>query len=176
MKLDDAYLDLRFIDSLPGEKSFKGNHDYWWQSLAKVNNLGFSSLKFLQNNAFVYNKVGIAGTRGWSDIDLEEHDDEHDKKIFRRELIRLELSLKELTKLDTTVKIAMLHYPPFNRDGEPNEFVSLLKEYGIDRCIYGHLHAGGHQYIRDGMIEGVEFECVASDYLNFKPKLLIRRI
>ena len=54
---------------------------------------------------------------------------EHEKKIFKRELIRLELSLKELTKLKSSFNIAMLHYPPFNRDGKLNEFAALMKEY-----------------------------------------------
>jgi len=66
-------------------------------------------------------------------------------------------------------KIAMLHYPPFNIDKSPNDFVEIMKKYKIDTCIYGHLHGSeGHKLVREGCIEGINFVCVASDYLNFE--------
>ena len=90
--------------------------------------------------------------------------------------ISLELSLKELTKLKSSFNIAMLHYPPFNRDGKLNEFATLMKEYNINCCIYGHLHGQGHKYIREGFIDGVEFHCVSGDYLSFRPKLIFKEV
>jgi len=160
------------IDELPGRKLIiKGNHDYWWNSLKKLNSLGLKTIDFIQNNSFVYQNIGIAGTRGWSSIDVEIIDP-HDEKIFNRELNRLRMSLDSLDK-DLEKKIVMLHYPPFNMDSSPNEFIEVMKEYNIDKCIYGHLHAEGHKYVVEGVIEGIDFHCVSSDYIKFVPKKIL---
>ena len=41
---------------------------------------------------------------------------DHDKKIFDRELIRLELSLQNAStkRCEGDILICMIHYPPFN--------------------------------------------------------------
>ncbi len=169
LKLNDGYEDLKRIDELPGEKIIsKGNHDYWWGSLKKMNNLNLKSINFLQNNSFVYNGVGIAGSRGWASKDSGKID-AHDEKVFRRELIRLDLSLSSMDK-NVSNKIVLLHYPPFNSELEPNDFVYLMKKYNVDICVYGHLHAEGHNYVVEGDVEGIKFHCVASDYIDFIPK------
>ena len=37
MRIEDAILDLQWIDRLSGTKLLlKGNHDYWWGSLKKI--------------------------------------------------------------------------------------------------------------------------------------------
>ena len=37
ISLEEAKLDLKYIDSLPGKKIIsKGNHDYWWSTAAKI--------------------------------------------------------------------------------------------------------------------------------------------
>lgn len=172
LKAQGAYDDLKKIEDLPGRKVMsKGNHDYWWQSLNKINQFGFKTIDFLQNNSFIYNDVGIVGTRGWSPVDriLE---DNHDKKIYRRELNRLKLSIESLAYKPDKI-IAMIHYPPFNSDLTPNEFVDIMKEYEIDICLYGHLHAEGHRYAIEGDIDGIEFHLVSSDYIDFKPKKIL---
>ena len=172
LKSEDAYVDLKKIDELPGKKVIsKGNHDYWWQSLNKINQFEFSTLNFLQNNSFIFNGIGITGTRGWSPIDRVQ-DDSHDKKIYLRELNRLKLSLESLEYKPDKI-ITMLHYPPFNSDLSPNEFVDLMKEYDVDICIYGHLHSEGHRYAVEGMIEGIEFHLIASDFIDFIPKQIL---
>lgn len=172
LKIDDAYEDLTKIDSLPGRKIIiKGNHDYWWGSLKKLNSLGLKTIDFIQNNSFIYKNIGIAGTRGWSYID-EDLRDPHNEKIFNRELNRLRLSLESLDKT-IEKKIVMLHYPPFNIDSSPNDFVKIMKEFKVDICIYGHLHAEGHKYIVEGIVDDIEFHCVSSDYLNFIPKKIL---
>lgn len=175
MKLEDAYHDLIRIDELPGKKILlKGNHDYWWQSISKIEALHFKTLHFLQNRAYIEDGTLITGTRGWSDIDLEREESEHEKKVFRRELIRLELSLKDLTNESYEFKIAMLHYPPFDKQGKPNEFARILEQFHVDLCVYGHLHAQGHKYIREGKIGTVQYVCASADYLNFRPIQLRR--
>ena len=172
LKLETAYYDLIKIDQLPGRKIIiKGNHDYWWQSLKKINDFGFKTIDFIQNNSFIYNNVGIIGTRGWSSIDNDKPNDQ-DSKIFTRELNRLRLSLESIEgKVDK--KIAMLHYPPFNADLGPNEFVDIMEEYGVDTCIYGHLHAEGHKYAIEGVIRGIKFHCTSSDYIDFVPQEIL---
>lgn len=172
LKLEDALPDLKLIDSLPGRKILvKGNHDYWWESMAKLKGLGLKSVEFLRNNAFVYGNAGIAGTRGWMSRDSEGFDD-NDEKIYRREISRLETSIMAIDK-DCTKRIAMIHYPPFDNKLRPNDFVDVMKNHKIDICVYGHLHAEGHKYSVEGMLEGIEFHMVSGDYLQFKLKPIL---
>jgi predicted phosphohydrolase len=58
-------------------------------------------------------------------------------------------------------------------DLTPNEFVDIMKEFEVDMCIYGHLHAEGHKFAVEGMIDGIDFHCLSSDYIDFKTKKLI---
>ena len=172
LKLEKAYYDLKRIDALPGKKIIsKGNHDYWWQGLKKMGELNLNTISFLQNNSYIYNNTGIFGSRGWIAEDSEGFDS-HDEKIFNRELNRLRLSLSSI-KEKANMKITMIHYPPFNMDSTPNKFVDLMKEYNVDICIYGHLHAEGHSSVVEGEIHGIQFYCVSSDYINFKPKKIV---
>ena len=118
-----AQIDLTKIENLPGKKILmKGNHDYWWSSLNKLNNLGFKSIEFLQNNSFVVEDFIICGTRGWISRDSRGFTD-HDEKIFKRELLRLENSIKS-SNMDKKI-IINLHYPPINTDGSLNDFFDL---------------------------------------------------
>ncbi len=169
MKLEDAKKDLELIDNLPGKKVLiRGNHDYWWSTKNKLNNLGFKSLEFLVNDIYVYNNIVICGVRGWDSYEINS--DEDSKKIYDRELKRFEISLR-MTKSFDCYKIAMLHFPPFNLDKSPNDFVDIMKEYNIDKCIYGHLHGkAGHKMVSEGYINGIDFLCVSSDYLDFELK------
>lgn len=172
LKLDEAYNDLRRIDELPGKKIItKGNHDYWWESKKKMSELNLKSIKFIQNNSYIYNNVGIGGSRGWRSKDGEGFDS-HDEKVFKRELNRLDLSLSSIKK-DVDIKIAMLHYPPFNIGSKPNEFVDLMEKHNVDICIYGHLHAEGHKFVVEDCIQGIQFLCVSSDYIKFKLEKII---
>ena len=82
LKLNIAKLDLERIDDLPGKKIImKGNHDYWWTSLSKLNNLKLKSIFFLYNNSYKYKETGIVGTRGWISKDNEDFTKD-DEKIF----------------------------------------------------------------------------------------------
>lgn len=171
LKLNEANDDLMRINELPGHKVIlKGNHDYWWGSLSKLNGLGLDTIYFIQNNSYVYNNVGVVGTRGWIAKDSDDFSSD-DERIYNRELNRLKLSLQSLPEVDK--KIAILHYPPFNIDLTTNEFVEIMKEFDVDICLYGHLHAEGHKYAVEGNIDGIEFHCVSSDFINFIPKLIL---
>lgn len=176
LKLEEGKKDLARIDDLPGRKILiKGNHDYWWSSLNKLNELGLETVDFLHNTGMVVGNVAICGSRGWTDIDAGSVD-EQDEKIYKRELNRLQLSIdameKEAEGKDIVHRIAMLHYPPFSSKGEPNDFADILKEAKIDLCVYGHLHSYGHKFVVEGEFDGVRYQCVSSDYIGFKVQKL----
>lgn len=173
IKLDEAMSDLERIDELPGTKIIgKGNHDYWWSTSNKLDNLKLKSIRFLKNNSYTYNGAIICGTRGWDT--MEDHSQEVlNEKIYLREMNRLRISLESAKKSKNAI-IAMLHYPPFDSDGLPNEFFKILREYEADVCIYGHLHGEeGHKNIREGMIDNIAVHCVSSDYISFKLKRIL---
>lgn len=169
LTLEQAIDDLKAIDDLPGEKyMIKGNHDYWWNSLRKMNALELSSINFIQNNSFVFRDTLIAGTRGWYPMDTPNFND-HDRKIYNRELLRLRNSLTSLDEKSKISKvIVMIHYPPFDLRGKTNDFVDIMKEHKVEKCIYGHLHAEGHKFVVERVIDDIEFICASSDYLSFK--------
>ncbi|WBW49675.1 metallophosphoesterase [Peptoniphilus equinus] len=165
LKLDEALADLKTLDTLPGTKALiRGNHDYWWSSLAKMNDLKCRSLVFIQNNAYTFGDVSIVGTRGWISRDMSEFTAD-DEKIYKRELIRLENSLKAARAERI---IAMIHYPPYNMDFSNNDFSELLAAYHVDTVVYGHLHAEGHRQISEVPRLGVNYQCVSADYVDFK--------
>lgn len=166
MDLESAHIDLKRVDEKNGKKIIlKGNHDYWWTSLNKINNLGLNTIEFLQNNSFKVEGYDICGTRGWMSRDSKDFTD-HDEKIFNRELMRLENSLRNTGHGE---KIVMLHYPPINVDRSFNEFFETCKDYNVKYLIYGHLHGIGHRLIKEGDFDGINVKCVAGDYLDFRP-------
>ena len=164
--LQSAVEDFRFIDELNGVKLIsKGNHDYWWETLNKLNNFldenKFGSIKFLHNSCYDIGEYVVCSAKGY-DTTVEE-------KLRNRECIRLDLSLKEGAKYEKPI-IVMLHYPPFDKNLNlyPNVEEILLK-YNVKICIYGHLHADGHKKCVEGIINGVEYKLVAADFLQFRP-------
>lgn len=167
--LDSAKEDFAWIDQIPGRKIIlKGNHDYWWSTAAKFYKFcqeqGFSNQFILNNNHYEYDGFAICGTRGW--FFEEERSSDHDGKVFRRELMRLEASLKSAGDLP---KIVFLHYPPRYRGYECTEILELLKKYEVRQCFYGHLHGASHGLAMEGLWDGVEFRLVSADRLNFRP-------
>lgn len=174
MRLEDAKLDLERIDRLNGTKIIlKGNHDYWWQSLSKNNELGLKTIKFLQNNSFVFDNTLIVGTRGWESRDSSGFSTD-DEKIFLRELSRLENSISDGLKYNVDYKeiICMMHYPPFDKKNIPNEFEYIFKEYKIDKVVYGHIHGKAAFLMPEGEIDGIKYYCVSGDKIDFEPVLI----
>ena len=169
MSLEQAEADFAFLDRLPGRKLLmKGNHDYWWTTAAKMNRFfkekGFHTFSLLHNNCHFYNDIALCGTRGWF---FEEHGD---PKVFNRELIRLETSLKAA---GGSGKLCFLHYPPRYQGYICQEIVDLLEKYQVKACYYGHLHGGSHRLAMEGKFNSVEYHLVAADYLDFKPKKIL---
>lgn len=164
--------DFDFINAIPGRKLIvKGNHDYWWSTAAKFKKFcaenGYENMELLNNNCFFYEDVALCGTRGW--FFEEERSGQHDEKVFKRELLRLEASLKAAG--DST-KIVFLHYPPKYKGYECGEILALLHSYDVRRCYYGHLHGPSHKLALEGLWDGIDFRLVSSDYLNFEPCLI----
>lgn len=172
--LEEAVEDFKFIDSLPGKKILsKGNHDYWWTTHSKLekfltgNNL--KSIYFMHNNSFLLERNILCGTRGWKCPGDHEGFSGEDAKIYNRELQRLELSLKSAQALNGENIIVALHYPPFNSDGQPSEFVKIMSKFGVKLCLYGHLHGMSFKNAVTGVVDGIDFKLISADYLNFKP-------
>ena len=173
LDLETAAQDFAWINEIPGRKIIlKGNHDYWWSTVAKFNKFceanGFRDMYLLNNNHFEYGDWAICGTRGW--FFEEDRHGAHDEKVFKRELCRLEASLKSAGERP---KMVFLHYPPRYRGYECREILELLEKYGVRRCYYGHLHGGSHKLAMEGQWDGVEFRLVAADYIDFKPQTVI---
>lgn len=172
LDLQGAKEDFAWIHQIPGRKIIlKGNHDYWWSTAAKFykfcNENNFENLWVLNNNFYEYDGWAICGTRGW--FFEEERSGEHDEKVFKRELLRLEASLKAAGDMP---KMVFLHYPPKYKGYECTEILSLLKQYNVRRCFYGHLHGPSHGLALEGVWDGIEYRLVASDKLDFKPYLV----
>ena len=173
MSLEEAREDFAWINEIPGRKIIlKGNHDYWWSTASKFYKFcienDFSNMWILNNNHYEYGDYAICGTRGW--FYEEERSAEHDEKVFKRELLRLEASLKSAGDLE---KLVFLHYPPRYKGYECTEILQLLKQYNVRRCFYGHLHGASHGLALEGLWDGIEYKLVAADRLDFNPFIIL---
>ncbi len=193
MKPEDALPDLQWIDRLPGTKVLiKGNHDYWWGSKSKVEKIVPPSLHIIQNNAFHFHSVAVAGTRLWDTPEytfmpyiaikegtpakqLTAYDDkqEETEALFVRELQRLESSLKEM-KSESALKICMTHYPPIGAALEDSRVSKLLERYNVTICVFGHLHSLKKGISLFGEKRGINYCLASADFLQFKPLLLAK--
>ena len=175
MTMEEVKPDLDFISNLKGKKIIvQGNHDYFWNSTAKLNTL-YDNMFFLKNNYTVYENYAICGARGWICPGDTRYTD-HDNKIYLREAGRLRLSVETAVKAGYNGEniIAVMHYPPTNDSCENSLFTGLFSEYKIKRVIYGHLHgASKYNNSLEGKINGIDYSLVSADYLNFKPIKII---
>ena len=165
--LSETLEDFKFLDALPGKKLLsKGNHDYWWETLTKMNEFleanSIKSISFLQNNAVLCDSVAVCGAKGWISPDDKAFKKE-DAKIYRRELIRLENSLKEASKLSDTI-IAALHYPP------DEAYMEVIDKYNVYKCVFGHLHG---KRAEDFRCNNQNYALVSADFLKFAPIRII---
>ena len=69
-------------------------------------------------------------------------------------------------------KIVFLHYPPVYENQNCKEILNLLKEKGIKKCYYGHLHGMAAKYAFDDNFEGIDFKLISADRLKFVPLLI----
>jgi uncharacterized protein len=179
LHMEEARIDLAWIDRLPGTKVLiKGNHDYWWGSLSKVKKILPPSVHVIQNNAFHFQDVSVGGTRLWDTdeynfdalvgVSRAEEGKAGRQKIFNRELERLELSLKGLNK-DAPCRIAMTHYPPLSADLQASKTTALLEKYDVRICVFGHLHNMKKETLPFGKRGNISYYLTSCDYLGFSP-------
>ena len=170
MSLEESLEDFKFLDSYPGKKILlKGNHDYWWETVSKMRAFfeknDLHSFDFLHNNCFIYDDVAICGTRGWL---LDDDDNpEHYMKITAREASRLRTSLTMAG--DTPNKFCFFHYPPRFKNLINSDIVDVMNEFNIKNCWYGHIHGSGHDYAFKSIIDGISYNMISADYINFTP-------
>ena len=170
MYLEETEKDFNYINTLPGKKILlKGNHDYWWKTVTKMkkylNEKNMKNIDFLYNNSYEKENKIIVGTRGWT---LSE--EQEDIKLTKREIARLELSIKDgILKYGKDKEIVVfMHYPPVTKTYMDTEYIKLMKEYNVKKCFYGHLHANSIKDAVEGKVQGIELKLVSSDGLDFK--------
>ncbi|MDE5619598.1 MAG: metallophosphoesterase [Ruminococcus sp.] len=171
MSLQDSSPDFHFIENLTGEKIIiKGNHDYWWSTKKKMEDFltaeGCRSIKILHNNHFRYGNYGICGTRGWVNMPGETQDE----KVLKREVQRLETSIKSALS-ENLEPVVFMHYPPIFATNFNYDILEILYRYNIKDCYYGHVHGrSAHELCIKNTYDGVNFHLVSGDYLQFVPE------
>lgn len=175
MRLEQAQKDLEWIGRLPGTKVLiRGNHDYWWGSATQVRAVLPSSMHIISNDAFEWKGVSIGGARLWDTQEYmcgerEYPVDAQAELIYERELGRLERSLKAMNR---DIRLVMTHYPPIGFDMRPTRASHLFQQYGVSKCVFGHLHALDRPDLF-GTLNDTEYHLTASDYLRFVPKKIL---
>ena len=172
LKLSEAMYDLEWIDALPGKKViFKGNHDLWWNGIGRLNSL-YDTIHFVQNTAYEAEGYFLCGSRGWvcpGNDDFTVQDD----KIYKRELLRLDMSLSDARARGAERIIGVLHFPPSSGGSAGSGFTDAFESAGCSQVVYGHLH--GEDAFKRGLkgnYNGVTYRLVSMDYLNCRPELI----
>ncbi len=174
MSLQQAAADFRFINELPGKKIIiKGNHDYWWVTMKKMEDFlaaeGCDTIKILHNNHYAYENYAICGTRGWVNMPGETQDE----KVLRREVQRLETSIKSAVSAGLE-PIVFMHYPPIFATNFNYDILEILYRYNIKECYYGHIHGrSAHELCVKNTYDGINFHLISGDYIQFKPEKVL---
>lgn len=165
MTLEQAVPDLKYIGTLPGKKIItRGNHDYWWKSISGVRGTLPENVFAIQNDCVKIGDVVVGGSRGWSADDKSEDG----KRLYARELLRIEMSLAAMQKLkaEGDRMVFMIHYPPFNVRFESTPVTDLFEKYGIDVVVYGHLHGKSCYAKKTYVRNGVKYLLTSCDQIN----------
>lgn len=175
MYLEDAVKDFDYLYGLKGRKvMIRGNHDYWWQSVSAVRNSAHKDLFFLQNDCVKFDNFVICGTRGWTVPERNRVQTDEDLKIYKRELIRLELALQSAKRVmsEGDTLIVMIHYPPFNSAIDDSDFTNLMEKYGANICVFGHLHGKKVRSVMEYNKNGIDYFLTSCDKLENKLKFI----
>lgn len=165
MTLDAATADLDYIGGLPGIKVItRGNHDYWWKGIGAVRAKLPSGVYAVQNDCVKFGNVIVCGSRGWSADDKSEDG----KRLFARELLRMEMSLQAMEKQrgEGDKVVFMIHYPPFNARFDDNEVTALFERFKVDAVIYGHLHGKDCRAKRYLVKNGIPYYLTSCDKID----------
>ena len=170
MQLEAAVPDLHSIRELPGRKVLiKGNHDYWWSSLTRVQAAMGEGMTALQHSACDLGSCVVCGTRGWTIPTPDAPLPDADEKIYRRELARLRLALDAAERIRAgRPLVVMLHYPPLYDQLRDTEVTALLETYRVHTAVYGHLHGAGIRAGFSGEHRGVRYLLTSCDSLGFR--------
>lgn len=172
LKLNEARFDLEYLGMLPGQiVCLAGNHDYWWQSLAKVRAVLPQNIKVIQNDHVQIGSLAICGSRGWW-CPGSECFKEDDLKIFRRELIRMENSLRGAAGSVAEI-IVMIHFMPTSERHEKSEFIELFNKYNVRTVVYSHLHGAASRLRLPDQAWGINFHLASADFIKFTPALVM---
>ncbi|MFH1144997.1 MAG: metallophosphoesterase [Candidatus Eisenbacteria bacterium] len=194
LKLENVLGELEWLGGLPGRKGLvKGNHDYWWASLAKVRAALPSGIFVLQNDSVTIGDTAFAGARGWVDARLDfaglcerpegvaaadrlpsiGEGEEEDRNLYQKELTRLEASLRQINP-EARFRVALVHFPPTSPAMEATEVTALLERYHIDAVVFGHLHRAGPTSFTNpyGTRKGITYYLVSADFVGFRPVAL----
>ena len=170
MELEDAVRrDLGALAALPGQiVILKGNHDYWWTSLSKMQR-PYRRKSIFHNTFYQKGDVAVCGTY-WNLPSMPQFG-EHDELIYNREIQRLERSLAGARAAGAVHLIAALHYPPLYNPEEVSGFTELCRKYQVEQCIYGHVHGDAAHFLNlfQGVRDGTQYRLVAADYIDFRP-------
>lgn len=169
LKLEQTFKDFEFINALNGTKVFiKGNHDLWWSTRSKVEKFwsdnGFDTLHLVQNDCYRIGESAVCGTRGWINDDSEPAD----AKVIAREAIRLDMSIGSAVSQGLR-PIVFLHYPPLYANNCNLDILEILHKYNISHCFYGHLHGNTHAFAINGTRDGITYQLISADFLQFAP-------
>ncbi|MDE6518928.1 MAG: metallophosphoesterase [Ruminococcus sp.] len=174
MSMQQAVPDFRFINQLTGKKIIlKGNHDYWWGTKKKMEDFlsteGFDTIKILHNNHYAYGKYGICGTRGWVNMP----DEIQDEKVLKREVQRLETSIKSAVSAGLE-PLVFMHYPPIFANNFNYDILDILYRYKIKECYYGHVHGrSAHELCITNTYDDINFHLISGDYIHFSPEKVL---
>lgn len=172
--ISGAAADLASLGNLPGVKvMIRGNHDFWWSSIAKVRACLPRNMYALQNDSVLLGDVLICGSRGWVLPEEGSPTYDEDVKIHKRELIRLRMSLESGIRLGNNARafsrlIVMTHYPPLYRYRMDTEYTALFNEFGASDVVYGHLHGEGFTSGFNGVHMGIRYHLASCDALGFR--------
>jgi len=175
MYLKDAVCDFDFIKPLKGKKILiRGNHDFWWNSISAVRNSLPNNCYALQNDSLKIGNFIFCGTRGWTVTESNKIQSDEDKKIYNREIIRLELALQSAKSMqkNNEMIICLIHYPPFNSQLVDSDFTKLLEKYGANKCVYGHLHGNKVRATLKLNKNNVEYFLTSCDQVKNKMTLI----
>lgn len=169
MRLSEAREDLQYLSCFKGKKVIiKGNHDYWWSAIGSVRAELVNKTYAIQNDAIKFGNIIVCGSRGWTIPEGEV--DPQDEKIYKRELIRMELSLKTMQAMrkggDRVIVIT--HFPPFNFRCEDSEMTKLFEQYNVDVVVFGHLHSYDKKQKMQIAKNGIKYYLTSCDLLENK--------
>lgn len=174
MRLNEAIADIQYIRQLPGHiVLLRGNHDYWWSGISAVRSILPHKMYAVQNDVVRIGNVLLCGSRGWT-VPEDKHKTPEDEKIFLREGLRLELSLQAMqrVKQEGDHVVVMMHYPPFNSKLEDSLYTDILEKYGVEKVVYGHLHAYDKKQNHELLKNGITYYLTSCDLVGNKLTLI----